>query len=75
MKVVLTALDRSEVVTVLATLDVPSLKNLTVFLDTLARGTLGWEPVVPLDDGLTRTIAYFERMLVERGEKAAVAAE
>jgi Flp pilus assembly CpaE family ATPase len=36
-EVVLTALDRSEVVTVLATLDVPSLKNLTVFLDTLAR--------------------------------------
>jgi UDP-glucuronate decarboxylase len=42
---------------------------------TLARSTLGWEPTVPLDDGLTRTIAYFERMLVERGEKAAVAAE
>jgi pilus assembly protein CpaE len=36
-EVVLTALDRSDVVTVLATLDVPSLKNLTVFLDTLAR--------------------------------------
>ena len=36
-EVVLTALDRSDVVSVLATLDVPSLKNLTVFLDTLAR--------------------------------------
>jgi Flp pilus assembly CpaE family ATPase len=36
-EVVLTALDRSDVVAVLATLDVPSLKNLTVLLDTLAR--------------------------------------
>jgi UDP-glucuronate decarboxylase len=35
----------------------------------LARRTLEWEPHVPLDDGLARTIAYFERMLVERGEK------
>jgi UDP-glucuronate decarboxylase len=36
---------------------------------SLARRTLEWEPHVPLDDGLARTIAYFERMLVERGEK------
>jgi MinD-like ATPase involved in chromosome partitioning or flagellar assembly len=36
-EVVLTALDRSDVVPVLATLDVPSLKNLSVFLDTLRR--------------------------------------
>jgi MinD-like ATPase involved in chromosome partitioning or flagellar assembly len=36
-EVVLTALDRSDVVAVLATLDVPSLKNLTVFLETLRR--------------------------------------
>ena len=36
---------------------------------TLARRTLDWEPRVALDDGLARTIAYFERMLVERGEK------
>ncbi len=36
-EVVLTCLDRSDVVAVLATLDVPSLKNLTVFLDTLRR--------------------------------------
>jgi Flp pilus assembly CpaE family ATPase len=36
-EVVLTALDRSDSVAVLATLDVPSLKNLTVFLDTLKR--------------------------------------
>jgi UDP-glucuronate decarboxylase len=35
---------------------------------TLARSTLSWEPRVALDDGLTRTIAYFDRMLTERGE-------
>ncbi len=27
---------------------------------TAARHTLGWEPRVPLEDGLSRTIAYFE---------------
>lgn len=32
----------------------------------LARRLLGWEPQVNLDDGLTRTIAYF-RSLLERG--------
>ncbi|HEX3401138.1 MAG TPA: NAD-dependent epimerase/dehydratase family protein, partial [Acetobacteraceae bacterium] len=36
---------------------------------TRARGDLGWEPGVQLDDGLMRTIAYFDRMLLERGEK------
>ena len=36
---------------------------------TLARRDLAWEPRVALDDGLTRTIAYFDRMLSERGEK------
>ncbi len=36
-EVVLVALDRSDVVPVLATLDVPSLKNLGVFLNTLRR--------------------------------------
>jgi pilus assembly protein CpaE len=36
-EVVLTALDRSTAVAILATLDVPSLKNLTVFTDTLQR--------------------------------------
>ncbi len=35
---------------------------------TLARRTLDWEPHVALDDGLANTIAYFDRMLVERGE-------
>jgi UDP-glucuronate decarboxylase len=29
----------------------------------LARRALGWEPHVALDQGLTRTIAYFERLL------------
>jgi UDP-glucuronate decarboxylase len=41
----------------------------------LARRTLNWEPRVELDDGLARTIAYFDRMLVERGEKQSVAAD
>jgi UDP-glucuronate decarboxylase len=30
---------------------------------TLARSTLGWEPKTALEEGLTRTIAYFSRML------------
>jgi UDP-glucuronate decarboxylase len=38
----------------------------------LARRDLGWEPRVALDDGLTRTVAYFDRMLSERGEQRAV---
>ncbi len=42
---------------------------------TLARRTLDWEPRVPLDDGLARTIAYFERMLVERGVKQVASAD
>jgi len=31
-----------------------------------ARAVLGWEPNVPLDDGLTRTIAYFDQLLREK---------
>jgi len=31
-----------------------------------ARDALGWRPAVPLDDGLTRTIAYFDRLLSGR---------
>jgi UDP-glucuronate decarboxylase len=31
---------------------------------TKAKNTLGWEPTIPLEEGLTRTIAYF-RALVE----------
>lgn len=30
-----------------------------------AREALGWEPKIPLRDGLTRTIAYFEKLLAE----------
>ena len=30
---------------------------------TLARQTLGWEPVVALDDGLAKTIEYFRALL------------
>jgi len=30
---------------------------------TYARATLGWEPNVPLDDGLTRTIEYFRKVV------------
>lgn len=32
---------------------------------TLARNTIGWEPTVPLDEGLKKTIAYFEKVLPE----------
>jgi nucleoside-diphosphate-sugar epimerase len=31
---------------------------------------LGWEPCVPLEEGLRRTIAYFAERLVERSELA-----
>lgn len=47
-EVVLVALERSDVVAVLATLDVPSLKNLKVFLDTLHR--------LKIEDGALRLI-------------------
>lgn len=30
---------------------------------TLARNTLGWEPTIPLEDGLKKTIAYFDDLL------------
>jgi UDP-glucuronate decarboxylase len=33
---------------------------------TLAKHELGWEPRVPLEDGLRRTIAYFDQLLTER---------
>ena len=38
---------------------------------TLAQEVLGWRPHVALDEGLRRTIAYFERLLTERGVGAA----
>jgi UDP-glucuronate decarboxylase len=36
---------------------------------TRAKSLLGWEPTVPLEVGLTKTIAYFDRLLADRGEK------
>jgi UDP-glucuronate decarboxylase len=36
---------------------------------TIAREKLGWEPRVPLDQGLSRTIAYFDKKLSARGAK------
>ena len=33
----------------------------------IARRTLGWEPAVPLRQGLQRTIAYFDQLLASRG--------
>jgi nucleoside-diphosphate-sugar epimerase len=30
---------------------------------TLAREKLGWEPTVPLREGLVHTIAYFDQLL------------
>jgi UDP-glucuronate decarboxylase len=34
---------------------------------TLAREHLGWEPAIPLEAGLAKTIAYFERLLGHLG--------
>jgi UDP-glucuronate decarboxylase len=36
---------------------------------TRARQILGWEPVVPLEEGLARTITYFDRMLAGSGDE------
>jgi UDP-glucuronate decarboxylase len=33
---------------------------------TLASTLLAWQPTTPLADGLTRTIAYFDKLLSER---------
>jgi len=38
-----------------------------------AHEELGWRPVVELDDGLRRTIAYFERLLRRPAESPASA--
>lgn len=32
---------------------------------TLAREALGWQPIVSLDEGLTKTIAYFDKLLTD----------
>ena len=37
---------------------------------TLARARLGWEPRVPLEEGLRRTAGYFRSLLVESGDAA-----
>jgi dTDP-glucose 4,6-dehydratase len=37
---------------------------------TLARRRLGWEPQVPLEEGLRRTAGYFRSLLVESGDAA-----
>jgi dTDP-glucose 4,6-dehydratase len=37
---------------------------------TLARSILGWEPAVPLDEGLRRTIPYFRKLVAERDSKS-----
>jgi UDP-glucuronate decarboxylase len=36
---------------------------------TRAKNLLGWQPTVPLEVGLEKTIAYFDRLLTDRGEK------
>jgi UDP-glucuronate decarboxylase len=33
---------------------------------SLAESTLGWKPTVELDEGLAKTIAYFEQLLASR---------
>ena len=33
---------------------------------SLARRLLDWEPTIQLEEGLTRTIAYFDRLLSEQ---------
>jgi UDP-glucuronate decarboxylase len=38
-----------------------------------ARNLLSWEPRVPLETGLERTIAYFDRLLAGNGKQTAVA--
>jgi len=37
---------------------------------TRARSMLGWEPTIPLEQGLTRTIAYFEGLLARPERRA-----
>ncbi len=37
---------------------------------TLAKQKLGWEPKIKLEEGLKKTIAYFDKLLTEAGERA-----
>lgn len=37
----------------------------------LAETLLGWRPKIELDEGLQRTIAYFDALLRERGKEIA----
>ena len=42
---------------------------------SLARRVLEWSPRTPLNDGLKRTIAYFEELLKQGDVRAAIAAD
>ena len=37
---------------------------------TLARSVLGWEPKIRLEEGLRRTIPYFQKLVEEQGAVA-----
>ncbi|SJZ37418.1 dTDP-glucose 4,6-dehydratase [Marinactinospora thermotolerans DSM 45154] len=41
---------------------------------TLAAELLGWRPLVPMDEGLRRTIAWFQRRRAEHGDRGAASA-
>ncbi len=45
----------------------PVIQGLPAKVTQGARAVLAWEPSIALDEGLSRTIAYFERLLAERG--------
>ncbi len=38
---------------------------------TLAKQALGWEPVTPIEEGLAKTVAYFDRLLADRRAQGA----
>ncbi len=38
---------------------------------SLARDRLGWEPGVPLDEGLEKTVSYFDQLLADGGQARA----
>ena len=42
---------------------------------TLAKELLGWEPRIPLDDGLARTIDYFKSVALESGRQPSTATD